>query len=251
MADGKGSLFFTDMDVNRIYKMDSEGKVSVIVEPSNNANGLAMDLDGSLLICEQSGQRISRMDASGKITVVVDSYKGKSLNSPNDIWVHPNDSKYFTDPRYRYPKGPIPQPGRYIFRIAPDHKTLVPVILDLEKPNGIIGTKDGRTLYVSNTHPLPMMIYKYDIKSDGSVSNATEFAAHGSDGMTLNEKGNLYLTGEEGVVILNPSGEEIKMIKTPQQPANVAFGGKDGKTLYITARTGLYSLQMTVKDGSR
>jgi len=131
------------------------------------------DRDGSLLICEQSGQRISKLDASGNSTTVVDSYNGKPLKGPNDIWVHPNGSMYFTDPRYRYPKGPLPQSGTYVFRIAPDHKSLEPVILDLPKPNGIIGTEDGRTLYVSNTER--RKICKDEINPDGSVSNRSEY----------------------------------------------------------------------------
>ena len=119
------------------------------------------------------------------------------------------------------------------------------MILDIPKPNGIVGTEDGRTLYLASTET--QKIYRYDINEDGSLSNRTEFADQGSDGMTLDERGNVYLTWGGGVSIRNPYGEEIDFIETPQVPANVGFGGVDGRTLYMTARTSLYSIRMNVR----
>ena len=244
VSDAEGNFFFTDIDADKIYKMSLDGEFSVFREKSNHSNGLSLDLDGNMLMCEHMGQRISRMNSDGTVTTVVDSYNGKRLNSPNDLWVHPNGSIYFTDPRYRLPKGPKPQPSNYVFRLAPDEKTLEPVIRALPKPNGIIGTKDGKTLFISDTETV--QVYAYDINSDGSLSNARLFAKRFSDGMALDEHGNLYLSAEEGIAIFNPQGEEIEFIATPERPANSAFGGADGKTLYITARKGLYSIRMNV-----
>lgn len=239
-----GSLFFTDIDNNRIYKHVPDGEFTVAREPSNNANGLTLDLNGDLLICEQNAQRITSMDADGNISVVVDSYNGKPFNSTNDLWVHPNGSIYFTDPWYRFPQSGPSQPGEYVYRISADRNSVEPVILDIPKPNGIVGTEDGRTLYVASTET--RKIYRLDINADGSLANRTEFADQGSDGMTMDQQGNVYLTWTGGVSIRNPQGEQIEFIATPQMPANVGFGGVDGKTLYMTARTGLYSIRMNV-----
>lgn len=244
VADESGTLFFTDIDNNRVHKYTPDGEFTVIYEPSNHANGLTLDLNGDLLICEQSAQRITRMDSNGNVTVVVDSYDGKPFNSPNDIWVHPNGSIYFTDPRYRFPEGPPSQPGEYVYRVAPGGNSAEPVILDIPKPNGIVGTEDGRILYVASTQL--RKIFKFDINADGSVSNRTEFADQGSDGMALDQHGNVYLTWAGGISIRNPEGEQIDFIEAPQNPANVGFGGIDGKTLFMTARTGLYSIRMNV-----
>lgn len=239
-----GSLYFTDIDACKIYKMTPDGTFTVIRDKSDHSNGMSLDLDGNLLMCEHTGQRISRMKSDGTITTVVDKYNGKRLNSPNDLWVHPNGSIYFTDPRYRLPKGKKPQPSHYVFRLAPDEKTLEPVIRALPKANGIIGTKNGKKLYISDTETV--QVYVYDINEDGTISNAQVLYKGFSDGMALDQHENIYLSSEEGVTILNPKGEVLEFIKTPERPANVAFGGVDGKTLYIPARTGLYSIRMNV-----
>jgi len=244
VSDAEGTFFFTDIDADKIYKMSLDGEYSIFREKSNHSNGMSPDLDGNMLMCEHVGQRISRMNKDGTVTTVVDSYNGKRLNSPNDLWVHPNGSIYFTDPRYRLPKGPKPQPSHFVFRLAPDEKTLAPVIHALPKPNGIIGTKDGKTLYISDTET--EQVYAYDINADGTLSNARLFAKHFSDGMTLDEHENVYLSARDGIAIFSPQGEMLEFIAVPEWPANSAFGGADGKTLYITARKGLYSIRMNV-----
>lgn len=244
VSDPEGTFFFTDIDADKIYKMSLDGEFSIFREKSNHSNGMSLDLNGNMLMCEHMGQRISRMNSDGTVTTVVDSYNGKRLNSPNDLWVHPNGSIYFTDPRYRLPKGPKPQPSHFVFRLAPDEKTLKPVIHALPKPNGIIGTKDGKTLYISDTET--EQVYAYDINADGTLSNARLFAKHFSDGMTLDEHENLYLSAKDGIAIFSPQGEKLDFIAIPEWPANSAFGGADGKTLYITARKGLYSIRMNV-----
>lgn len=244
VTDRSGDLYFTDINNNQIWRYTAGGEFEVAIEPSNNANGLTLDLDGSLLICEQNAQRITRREADGSLSVVADSYDGAPFNSPNDLWVHPDGSIYFTDPRYRFPEGPPSQPGEYVYRISPDRQSVEALVTDIPKPNGIVGTEDGGTLYLASTETLK--IYRFDIAADGTLENRIEFADQGSDGMTLDEFGNVYLTWRGGVSIRNPDGEEIEFIETPQNPANVGFGGADGRTLYMTARTSLYSLRMNV-----
>lgn len=243
VSDKSGNLFFTDIDNNRVHKLTADVELSVAYEPSNHANGLTLDQNGDLLICEQSGQRITRMDSQGNISVVADSYNGKPFNSPNDAWVHPDGSIYFTDPRYSFPEGELSQDGQHVYRIATDG-SVTRVIDDLGQPNGVIGTEDGRTLYIADTQL--RKVFRYDLSNDGTVSNRREFADQGSDGMTMDERGNVYLTWVGGVSIYNPAGERIEFIETPQMPANVGFGGRDGKTLFMTARTGLYTIRMNV-----
>lgn len=245
VSDVAGNLYFTDIDNNRLHKLAPTGDLSSFHEPSNRANGLTLDLDGGLLICEQEAQRLVKMDGSGNITVVADGYQGKPFNSPNDAWVHPNGSIYMTDPRYQYPVGSLAQDGEYVYRISSDHQEVSAIITDVPKPNGVVGTEDGQTLYIASTEL--RKVFRYDIESDGAVSNRTEFADQGSDGMTLDENGNVYLTWVGGVSIRNPAGEEIEFIETEQMPANVGFGGRDGRTLFMTSRTSLYSLRMNVE----
>lgn len=245
VSDSAGNLYFTDINNNRLHKLAPTGDLTSFYEPSNHANGLTLDLDGSLLICEQSGQRLVSMDKSGNITVVADSYQGKPFNSPNDVWVHPNGSIYMTDPRYRFPEGPISQDGEYVYRISADRQSVSAIITDIPKPNGVVGTEDGRILYIASTEL--SKVFRFEINEDGTVANRSEFADQGSDGMTLDAEGNVYLTWLGGVSIRNPAGEQIDFIETPQMPANVGFGGVDGKTLFMTSRTSLYSIRMNVE----
>ena len=244
VADASGNLFFTDIDNNRVHRLSVRDELTVVYEPSNNANGLTMDLNGNLLICEQSGQRVTSMDARGNISVVADSYNGNKFNSPNDVWVHPGGGLYFTDPRYRFPQGDPSQDGEHVYYVSPDRSSITRVVDDMAKPNGVIGTEDGQTLYVADTQL--RKVFQFDIAADGSLTNRREFADQGSDGMTMDERGNVYLTWGGGVGIFNPDGERIDFIDVPENPANVGFAGADGRTLYMTARTGLYSVRMNV-----
>lgn len=244
VRDDQGNLFFTDIDNNRIHRLGTDGELSTVLEPSGHANGLTFDIDGSLLICQQSEQRIGKLQSRGNVSSVTDSYQGAPYNSPNDIWVHRNGSLYFTDPRYTYPEGEPSQPGEYVYRVNPDRESVMAVVTDVPKPNGIIGTEDGANLYVSST--ALRKVFRYDINPDGSLGNRQEFADQGSDGMTMDERGNVYLTWAGKVSIYSPDGRLLEEIDVPENPANVGFGGRDGQTLFITARTGLYSIRMNV-----
>jgi gluconolactonase len=182
------------------------------------------------------------------VRVVVKDHAGKLLNGPNDVWAHPDGGVYFTDPYYKRPywkRGPMEQTVQGVYFLSADGKKLYRVVGDLVQPNGIIGTTDGKTLYVADIGA--NRTYAYDIGAEGALTNKRLFCKLGSDGMTIDSEGNVYLTGQ-GVTVFDPSGKQIQRIKVPELwTANVCFGGKDKRTLFITASTGLYGLRMRVK----
>ncbi len=248
-ADARGNVYFTDQPNNRIYIWDLSGKLSLFHEDCGRANGLYFDLDGNLLSCSDMENELWSISPSGEHSVLISEYGGKRLNGPNDLWVHPGGSIYFTDPLYVRPywtRNPgMQQDGQHVYRLSPDRKTLTRVVSDLEQPNGIVGSPDGKLLYVADIKA--GKTFRYTILPDGSLADKTLFAPLGSDGMTMDHRGNLYLTGQ-GVTVFNPRGEKIVHIPVEARwTANVCFGGKDGKTLFITASEYVYGLRMKVK----
>ena len=252
IADVKGNVYFTDIPNNRIHKW-SDGKLSTFRENSGGANGLDLDDKGNLLVCEGGNRRITRIDMQGSVTVLCDNYKGKKLNSPNDLWRDKKGGIYFTDPRYGGKKEDMEVPGEYVFYLpadsasspAADSNEPILVIDDMNRPNGIVGTEDGKLLYVADHGANKTWVYK--INDNGTLADKRLFASMGADGITLDEQGNLYLTGR-GVTVLDPAGKQIATIDLgPNRPSNVCFGGVDGKTLFITARSFLFSIRMDVK----
>jgi len=246
-ADAKGNVFFTDQPNNRIYKWSVDGKLSVFHENPGRANGLYFDKNGNLLACADLNNELWLIDMKGNVTVLVKDYRGKKLNGPNDLWIDPKGGVYFTDPFYKRPyweRGPMEQDGQHVYYLAPDRKKLIRVADDLVTPNGIIGTPDGKLLYVADIKA--KKTYVYTINDDGTLSNKKLFAEEGSDGMTIDNEGNVYLTTKD-VSVYNRQGRNIERIEVAERPANVCFGGKDKNTLFITARTSLYSLRMRVK----
>lgn len=241
-VDARGNVYFSDVRSSRTYKWSTDGTLTTFREDTGNANGLFFDRDGNLLACEGGNRRVTRVSMEGTVTVLADSYNGKKLNSPNDLWPDPKGGMYFTDPRYGSEEG-LDQDGFHVYYIPPDGKPIRRVIDDLEKPNGVVGTADGKLLYVAD--PGAKKTFVYEIEPDGTLSNRRLAAPEGSDGMTLDERGNLYLTGD-GVEVFSPEGKKIASLVVPERPANVVFGGEDRKTLFITARTGFYSLKMAV-----
>ena len=244
VADKEGNLFFTDLRSNRIHKLDLNGELSTVREPTNNANGLIFDAEGNLLACEGGAKRITSMEPDGTITVIADSYRGKPLNSPNDLWVDNKGGVYFTDPNYGSPEN-LTQDGEHVYYLSPDKKSVTRVETEMGKPNGIIGTKDNKRLYVADTQLAKVFVFS--IGNDATLSPKRVFADTASDGITLDELGNLYITWRNGVEIYNPQGKLIEVIKVPEWPANVGFAGKNHDILYIPSRTGLYYIQMAVK----
>ena len=241
--DGDGNIYFTDIPNNRIHKWTIGAGLSTFREESGGANGLFFDGKGHLLACQGGSRRLVLISLDGKLTVLADQYEGKKLNSPNDLWPDPRGGIYFTDPRYGNRDG-LEQEGECVYYLSPDRGRLLRVISDMVRPNGVIGTPDGKRLYVTDHGDSKTFVYS--INSDGTLAAKKLFAPEGSDGMTLDSEGNLYLT-TSGVSVYRPDGTHLGMIAVPERPANVCFGGKDRKVLFITARTSLYSIQMRVK----
>ena len=248
-VDKKGNVYFTDQPNDRILIWSIDGKLSIFGS-FGRANGMYFDRDGRLLSCSDMDNEIWSIGMDGSHTVLVTDFGGKKLNGPNDLWVHPkNGGTYFTDPLYKrdyWTRDPaMQQEGQYVFYLKSDRKTVVKVDTDMKQPNGIIGTPDGKRLYVADIGD--RKTYVYDIQPDGSLTNKKLFCSMGSDGMTIDNQGNIYLTGR-GVTVFNSKGEQIEQIPVEAGwTANVCFGGKDMKTLFITASQYLYSLRMNVK----
>lgn len=240
-ADNSGNIYFTDIPDNRIHIWTTAGKLATFLENSEGANGLMFDGLGNLLACQGGGRKLVSIDQEGNIRVLADRYDGKKLNSPNDLWNAPGGGTYFTDPSYGGREN-IEQDGEHVYYLSPGRRQLTRVIDDLVRPNGIMGTPDGKMIYVADHGD--GKTYRYRINTDGSLSGKILLIPSGSDGMTMDENGNLYLT-TDNVNIYSPEGEFIESITIPERPSNVCFGGIDGKTLFITARTSLYSIQMT------
>jgi gluconolactonase len=247
-VDAAGNVFFTDQPNDRILEWSVDGVLSTFMQPSGRSNGLYFDSKGNLLACADENNQLWSIDRSQKVTVLVRDYQGKLLNGPNDLWVAPDGGVYFTDPMYQRPywkRGPMEQDGQHVYYLSPDHASLTRVVDDLKQPNGIIGTPDGRKLYVADIGA--GRTYAYDIRKDGTLANKKLFCELGSDGMTIDEEGNVYLTGK-GVTVFNRSGSQIAHIEVNEPwTANVCFGGKDCRTLFITASTGFYGIHMRVK----
>jgi len=247
-ADAQGNVFFTDQPNDRIMKWSVDGKLTTFMQPCGRANGMYFDAKGTLIACADEMNQLWSIDPAGKVTVLVKDYQGKLLNGPNDAWVAPDYGIYFTDPLYKrdyWKRGPMEQDGQHVYYLAPDHQKLRRVAEDLKQPNGIIGSPDGQKLYVADIGA--GRTYVYDIQPDGALAHKTLFCEMGSDGMTMDSEGNIYLTGR-GVTVFDKTGQKIDHIDILEPwTANVSFGGKDRHTLFITAGKGLYSISMRVQ----
>jgi gluconolactonase len=251
-CDAEGNLFFTDQPNDRILKWSLEGRLSTFLQPAGRANGMYFDPGGNLMACADEKTALWSVAPDGKVTVILGEYGGKPLNGPNDVWVRPDGALYFTDPFYKrtwWTYDTMPQDGQHVYFLSADRRRLVRVADDLQQPNGIIGTPDGKTLYVADIGA--GRTYRYDIAPDGTLARKTLVAEHGSDGMTLDDEGNLYLTGD-GVLVFDRAGRQIAHIQVPGErwTANVSFCGTDRHTLFITASTGLYGVRMRVKGAN-
>lgn len=244
VADKDGNVFFSDIPEKKIYTWSTDGELSLFRENSGGSNGLNFDKDGNFYACEGTVQRVTSTAPDGTVTVVAEMYEGKRLNSPNDIWIDAKGGFYFTDPRYQFFTHDKEQDGEHVYYVSPNRKSIMRVTDDVNKPNGIMGSLDGNKLYVASTNG---KIFVFDIKKDATLENKKIFANQGSDGMTMDDRGNLYLTWVAGVTIYAPDGTKLENIEVPEMPANCGFGGKDMSTLFMTARTGLYSVEMNVK----
>jgi gluconolactonase len=247
-CDAEGNLFFTDQPNNRILKWSVDGRLSTFLQPAGRANGMYFDLAGPLIACADEKNELWSIAPDGTVTVLAGEYGGQRFNGPNDVWVRPDGAIYFTDPFYKrswWTHDTMPQDGQHVYFLSADRRQLVRVIDDLVKPNGIIGTPDGKMLYVADIRA--GKTYRYDVAPDGSLAGRTLAVDQGSDGLTLDDEGNLYLTGE-GVGIFDQAGRQIERILVPNErwTANVSFGGRRRRMLFLTASTGLYAVAMRV-----
>ena len=250
-ADAAGNVFFTDQPNDRILIWSLQGKLSTFMQPSGRSNGLFFDSKGNLLACADENNQVWSIDFSRKVTVLVKNYDGKLLNGPNDVWVRPDGGIYFTDPFYKRPywkRESMDQDKQCVYYLSRVPQKLTRVADDLVQPNGITGTPDGQTLYVADIGA--NKTYEYSIQKDGTLAGKRLFCQLGSDGMTLDNEGNLYLTGK-GVTVFDRTGKQIEHIDINEPwTANVCFGGKDRQTLFITASKSLYAVRMRVKGST-
>ncbi|NJD60990.1 MAG: hypothetical protein C3F13_16085 [Anaerolineales bacterium] len=239
-TDQNGNVYFSDIGAGMIYKWSLVGNVTFFLDGLNGPNGLAFDGSGNLIVCEGGNGRVISINPNGQITVLTDMYNGLRFNEPNDLWIDPQGGIYFTDPAYQ---SPVVQEGEDVYYLSPDYSKVMRVISDMVKPNGIVGTDDGKTLYVADYGA--GQTFAYDINGDSTLSTKRLFVSTGSDGMTLDEYGNVYLTTPNQVQIYDASGVHLKDIPTPENPTNVTFVGEDNQTLFITARTAVYTVHMS------
>ena len=244
-----GDVYFTDQPNDRIYRWDAGGNtVHIFMEPSGRANGLYWDNQGRLLAAADKRFQLWRIHGPDSVEVLADRFQGHNFNGPNDIWVHPKGWIYFTDPYYQRPYWERTEKSiqeEQVYFMDSGNSPVQLAATDLIQPNGIIGTGDGRYLYVADIGD--DKTYRYTIGDSGGLSQRKLIAPMGSDGMTLDTEGNLYLTGD-GVHIFSPEGKHLDHIEIPEDwTANVTFGGRDRKTLFITAMDAVYTLEMDVK----
>jgi gluconolactonase len=249
-VDKKGNIFFTDQPNDKIYKYDTEGKVSLFMEKTGRSNGLYFDKHGNIIACADEKNELWRISPAKTVTVLMTNYKGHVMNGPNDLWINSKGGIYFTDPYYQRNYWTRKQPdsalgGMKVYYLPPGSKDPVLVADGFTRPNGIVGSKDGKTLYVADIGG--NKIYRYTINKDASLSDRQLFAPQGADGLTLDNKGNLYLCGN-GITVYNPHGIRIAHITVPEKwAANACFGGKGRNILFITAGEAVYTLPMSVK----
>lgn len=244
-CDREGNVYFTDQPNNRIMTWSVGGTLSTFLQPAGRANGMYFDAKGMLLACADERTELWAIAPDGSHAVLASRFEGTPLNGPNDVWERPGGGIYFTDPFYARPWWDYktrPQEGEHVYFLPADRQTLRRVTTDLVQPNGIIGTPDGRSLFVSDIRA--GRTYVYDIEADGSLANRRLRCELGSDGMTLDTEGRLYLTGK-GVTVFDRDGRRVDQIDVPEPwTANVAFGGRDRRTLFITASKGLYAVDL-------
>jgi gluconolactonase len=248
-------LYFSDIRTNRTYLLDPGGKISVVREQTNGANGLALTKDGDLLFAEGDAKRITKRGKDGVVTTLTEGPPGKPLLAPNDLIVNARGGIYFTDP------GPRPVvPGRPTYVYYLPAGAWQPILVDgaVPRPNGLTLTNDGKTLIVDDT--LGPTVFAYDVEPDGTVKNKRTFAQlhdipagaeSGADGMAIDRFDRVYITTVTGVQVFDAKGQYLGTIKVGRQPANVAFAGPDKQTLYITAREGLYRVRALAKGPDR
>jgi gluconolactonase len=267
--ESDGYLLFSDPNNNVIYRWTPDGQLSIFMTKSGyrgfdigeygqpGSNGLTLDKQGRLTINQHGNRRVVRMEKNGQFTVLADHYDGKRLNSPNDLVYKSDGSLYFTDPPFGLPKfyedtrKELPYSG--VYRVSPNGKQVRLLTTDLKGPNGLAFSPDERYFYVDNWDLQKKVVMRYEVNADGSLSSGKVFfditSAEGEDaldGIKVDQKGNLYVSGPGGLWIISPEGKHLGTIIGPEHPHNFAWGDDDGKTLYLCARTGLYRIRLNI-----
>jgi gluconolactonase len=253
-------LVFSDIPANELKQWTARGGVTSFRQPSQNANGNTLDLTGRLLTCEHSGRRVAIREKDGTVKTVVDSFEGRKLNSPNDVVVRSDGTIWFTDPEYGLKNKPgtkekedKQQAGNFVYRHDPKTGKTTALVRDFVQPNGLAFSPDERKLYVADSGT-PRHIRVFDVTNDGTVSNGRVFCTidkGGPDGIRVDRDGRVWSSAGDGVHIFAPDGSRIGKILVPEAPANLCFGGDDGKTLFITARKSLYAIKVLVSGAAR
>jgi gluconolactonase len=249
-VDKAGNVYFTDQPNNTIWKYDTKGKLSLFRDNAGRSNGTYVDKKGNLITCADEKGQLWSIDKKGKETVMLANFQGHQFNGPNDLWIDPKGGIYFTDPYFQRDYWERKSPdagmkGENLYYLPKGKKE--PIVVDDQfiKPNGVVGTPDGKNLYAAEI--AKKFIYKYDIQPDGKLTNRRVFCEDRADGITLDEKGNVYLAGN-GVTIYDPSGKQIEHIDVPSKwTANLCFGGPAKDVLFITASESVYTIKMAVK----
>lgn len=237
-----GSLVFSDIPGNKLFKL-AKGEITEFRSPSHNANGNTLDRQQRLISCLHGARQVVRMEKDGSMTVLAETYEGKKLNSPNDAYVSKSGIIYFTDPPYGIQRSQQEQPHNGVYMIK-DNKVIL-LLADFDRPNGIVLSPDEKTLYVADTSK--QHIRSFPVNKDGSLGEGKVFAqTPNPDGLRVDTDGRVWSASSDGVNVISPQGQVLEVIKFPEGPANLCFS-KDGKTLYVTARTGLYSVKVRVK----
>ncbi len=247
-ADKAGNVYFTDQPNDRIMKWSTKGELSTFMQPSGRSNGMFFDRHDNLWSCADEKNEIWKIVPGKEPEVITIKYEGRLMNGPNDLWVSPEGNIFFTDPFYKrswWNHTEMPQEKQCVYFMSADRLTLKRVEEELLQPNGIVGTPDGKTLYVADIRG--NKTWSYTINADGSLSDKKLFCELGSDGMTIDSKGNIYLTGK-GVTVFDRTGKKLGNIAVPENwTANICFGGKNRKDLFITASKGLYTIRTRIR----
>ena len=245
-----GFYYFVDVRASMLYRVTPGRPHEVVREKNGGGNGTTFDLQGRLVLCEGDNRRVVRQAADGRFEVLMDRFEGKRLNRPNDVVCRSDGSIYFTDPGLRVPLAEREVPHAGVYRVAPDGA--VGLVADFEYPNGLAFSPDERRLYVANTR-WAQYIHVLDLDAEGRVLRRGIFADMSSDetdgvpdGMKVDVEGRVYCTGPGGTWVFAPDGARLGIIRTPEVPANLAFGGPDLRTLFFTARTSVYTLRAKV-----
>jgi gluconolactonase len=246
-------LVFSDIPADELKRWDAKGSLSTFRKPSGNANGNTVDREGRLLSAEHGGRRISRAEKNGDLLTVVDTFDGKKLNSPNDLVVKSDGTIWFTDPDYGLAGRQKEQEGNFVFRYDPQNKSVTPVVKDFDKPNGLCFSPDESKLYVADSGK-PRHIRVFQVDRKGSASGGEVFATidkGGPDGIRCDSEGRVWSSSGDGAQVFSPDGKLLVRVLLPEAAANLTFGGRDGHTLFLTARTSLYSVETKAKMASR